>query len=102
MLCVISVFGRERSGIDAKTGRSILNGCRCLCEHYVAVFSDISSIKDSQRKVEYLASHDTFIGLLNRKQLQDHLRQALSRARRDKTKVALLFIDLDNFKTIKA
>jgi len=68
--------------------------------HYVAVFSDITSIKDSQRKVEYLATHDALTGLPNRALFHDHLRHALAQARRKKSRIALLFIDLDNFKTI--
>jgi two-component system, chemotaxis family, CheB/CheR fusion protein len=68
--------------------------------HFVAVFSDITSIKDSQRKVEYLATHDALTGLPNRALFHDHLHHALAQARRKKTRVALLFIDLDNFKTI--
>ena len=69
-------------------------------EHFVAVFSDITEIKDSQRKVEYLATHDPLTGLPNRALFLDRLRHALSQARRSKTRVALMFIDLDNFKTI--
>jgi two-component system CheB/CheR fusion protein len=69
-------------------------------EHYVAVFSDISSIKNAQRKAEYLSTHDTLTGMPNRSLFQDRLRQALAQARRTKKRVALLFIDLDNFKTI--
>lgn len=69
-------------------------------EHYVAVFSDISQIKESQRKAEYLATHDPLTGLPNRALFHDRLRHALAQARRRKSRVALLFIDLDNFKTI--
>lgn len=69
-------------------------------EHYVAVFSDISSIKDSQRKAEYLATHDSLTGLPNRALFHDRLRHAIAQARRNKSRVALLFIDLDQFKTI--
>ncbi len=69
-------------------------------QHFVAVFSDITSIKDSQRKVEYLATHDTLTGLPNRALFHDHLRHALAQARRDKSRVALIFIDLDHFKSI--
>jgi len=68
--------------------------------HFVAVFSDVTSIKDSQRKVEYLATHDALTGLPNRALFHDHLRHALAQARRKKARIALLFIDLDNFKTI--
>jgi len=69
-------------------------------EHYVAVFSDITQIKDSQRKAEYLATHDPLTGLPNRALFHDRLRHALAQARRRKSRLALLFIDLDNFKTI--
>jgi two-component system CheB/CheR fusion protein len=69
-------------------------------EHFVAVFSDISQIKESQRKVEYLATHDTLTGLPNRALFNDRLHHALAQARRQRTRLALLFIDLDNFKTI--
>ena len=69
-------------------------------EHLVAVFSDISSIRDNERKAEFLATHDTLTKLPNRSLFQDRLRQALLTARRNKEQVALLFIDLDNFKGI--
>lgn len=69
-------------------------------QHYVAIFTDISQLKDSQRKAEYLATHDPLTGLPNRTLFQDRLRHGLEQARRNKSRVALLFIDLDNFKTI--
>jgi two-component system CheB/CheR fusion protein len=69
-------------------------------EHYVAVFSDITQIKESQRKADYLATHDVLTGLPNRALFHDRLRQALAQARRKQSRVALIFIDLDNFKTI--
>lgn len=69
-------------------------------EHYIAVFTDITLIKDSQRKAEYLATHDPLTGLPNRALFHDRLRHALAQARRNKSRIALFFIDLDNFKTI--
>ena len=68
--------------------------------HYVAVFSDISQIKESQRKVEFLATHDVLTELPNRALFHDRLDHALLTMRRSGTRLALLFIDLDNFKTI--
>lgn len=69
-------------------------------EHFVAVFSDISDIKNAHRKAEYLAAHDVLTGLPNRTLFHDRLRHALAQARRKKQRVALMFIDLDNFKDI--
>ena len=66
----------------------------------VGVFSDISQITDSQRKIEYLASHDTLTGLPNRGLFQDRAKQALFQARSSGGKMALMFLDLDNFKDI--
>jgi two-component system CheB/CheR fusion protein len=68
--------------------------------HYVGVFSDISQIKNSQDKVEFLATHDVLTGLPNRALFNDRLEHALGAMRRNKSRLALLFIDLDNFKTI--
>jgi two-component system CheB/CheR fusion protein len=69
-------------------------------EHFVCVFSDISDIKNAQRKAEYLAAHDVLTGLPNRTLFHDRLRHALALARRKNTRLALMFIDLDNFKDI--
>ncbi len=68
-------------------------------EHFIAVFSDISSIKESRHKNTYLASHDGLTGLANRSQFIDILRQTLSHCRRKQLTLALLFIDIDNFKS---
>lgn len=69
-------------------------------EHFVSVFSDISDIKSAHRKAEYLAAHDVLTGLPNRTLFHDRLRHALAQARRKRERVALMFIDLDNFKDI--
>ena len=68
--------------------------------HYIGVSSDISLVKDNQRKIEYLATHDTLTELPNRALFQDRLRLALAQARHSGSRLALLFIDLDNFKAI--
>ncbi|MBW7902962.1 MAG: EAL domain-containing protein [Rhodocyclaceae bacterium] len=68
--------------------------------HYVAVFSDISERKAAQERIEYLARHDPLTGLPNRMTLADRLEQALAHAERTQTRIALLFLDLDRFKTI--
>jgi two-component system CheB/CheR fusion protein len=68
--------------------------------NYVGIFSDISVVKESQRKVEFLATHDELTGLPNRALFMDRLRQAIAHAGRGENTFAVLFIDLDNFKVI--
>ncbi|MBT2788812.1 MULTISPECIES: EAL domain-containing protein [unclassified Halomonas] len=67
---------------------------------YVAVFSDITHIKESQQHAEYLATHDALTGLPNRTLFQDRLQVAIAHARRNNQISALMFLDLDNFKSI--
>ncbi len=68
--------------------------------NFVSIFSDITAIKSSQRRIEFLATHDELTGLPNRSLLVDRLKHAVSQAKRQKQKLAILFIDLDNFKNI--
>lgn len=68
--------------------------------NYVAVFSDISTLKQSEEQLEHLATHDTLTTLPNRLLFNDRLEHALEHAKRHGTKVSLLYMDLDNFKGI--
>lgn len=61
---------------------------------------DITTMKKAEEKLNYLAKHDALTGLPNRVFFHDRLTQALQRARRNSTKIALFFIDLDHFKEI--
>jgi len=68
--------------------------------HYVAVFSDISERKANEARMQHLAHFDVLTNLPNRALFSDRLRQAIAKARRDKTRLALMFIDLDRFKPV--
>ncbi len=68
--------------------------------HYVCVYSDISKIKATEAKLEYLAKHDPLTQLPNRSLLNERLEQALAQARQHQQRVALLILDLDRFKDI--
>ncbi len=68
--------------------------------NYVGIFSDISVVKRSQQRIEYLATHDELTGLPNRMHYMDRLRVAITKAERNKTRIAVLFVDVDNFKLI--
>jgi diguanylate cyclase (GGDEF)-like protein len=64
------------------------------------VMSDITDRKALEEQLTHQALHDALTGLPNRAFFVDRLKQALSRAKRQSTKVAVLFMDLDNFKVI--
>lgn len=68
--------------------------------NFVAVFSDISSRKEAERRIEFLAHHDALTKLPNRILLRDRFSLAKAAALRSQAKIAILFIDLDNFKHI--
>ena len=61
---------------------------------------DITARKAVEKQVQFLAYYDALTGLPNRTLLQDRLAKALAGARRQKEKVAILFLDLDLFKNI--
>ena len=68
--------------------------------HYVGVFSDITTVKESQEKLDHMAHHDPLTALPNRLLFHDRLHHALQRAARDNEQLAILFIDLDRFKNV--
>ena len=68
--------------------------------NYIGVFSDISTIKQSEAELAFLAHHDPLTKLPNRLLLTSRLSQAIKRAKREDSKIAVLFLDLDRFKEI--
>jgi diguanylate cyclase (GGDEF)-like protein/PAS domain S-box-containing protein len=68
--------------------------------HYVAVLRDITERKRLENEVSQLAFFDTLTQLPNRRLFNDRLGQSLTRAQREKSSLALMFIDLDKFKPI--
>jgi diguanylate cyclase (GGDEF)-like protein len=68
--------------------------------HYIFSCLDISDRKASEEQVKYLAHHDVLTGLPNRVVAEQKLREAMERAQTTGREIAILFIDLDRFKTI--
>lgn len=73
----------------------------------VAIYRDVTArklaeqaLQDTQKRLESLAYYDSLTGLPNRRLLQDRLRQALAVADRDGTRVAVCYLDLDDFKPV--
>lgn len=68
--------------------------------NYIGSYYDISKLKHAEKKIQELAFFDQLTGLPNRVLLLDRVRQAFNANARNKSYGALLFIDLDNFKTL--
>lgn len=71
-----------------------------LVTNYVASFTDISKSKVAEEEIKHLAFYDALTDLPNRRLLMDRLKQALAASARNGKLGALMFIDLDNFKTL--
>ncbi len=66
----------------------------------MTIARDISDRKQAEARIQFLAHHDMLTHLPNRAMLLDRLQLMLNVAKRHSTQVGVLFIDLDNFKTI--
>jgi diguanylate cyclase (GGDEF)-like protein/PAS domain S-box-containing protein len=68
--------------------------------HFVGVINDVTAAKQRAFHLEHEANHDALTGLANRNLFWDRMEQALYSAKRNKSLVAIVFIDLDGFKSI--
>jgi diguanylate cyclase (GGDEF)-like protein/PAS domain S-box-containing protein len=66
----------------------------------VLLFKDVTELRGVEREMIYLASHDALTGLLNRREFEARLDQAILGARLGQREHALLYLDLDEFKVV--
>ena len=112
--CRDAVLANVRSGYERAYEAAILakDGTRIPVEfegramphqgklYRMSVVRDIRDRKAAEARIHFLAHHDTLTGLPNRALILDRLQFILAAAKRRDTHVAVLFIDLDNFKTV--
>jgi diguanylate cyclase (GGDEF)-like protein/PAS domain S-box-containing protein len=67
---------------------------------YVAVFSDITHLKEHEAELSRVAHYDALTGIPNRLLLADRMKQAIAQTSRDQTLMAVCYLDLDGFKPI--
>jgi diguanylate cyclase (GGDEF)-like protein len=67
---------------------------------WVLVFRNLSDEHRTQKRIRYLARYDALTRVPNRMEFQHRLQQAIARARRGSSRVALLYVDMDGFKDI--
>jgi diguanylate cyclase (GGDEF)-like protein/PAS domain S-box-containing protein len=97
-----TLTGRRKDGTlyEQEATISPVRGAEGVITHYVAVKRDITERLQTQARIWHLAHHDALTDLPNRVLFQDRLQQAVAQARRSGLLIAILFIDLDNFKDV--
>jgi len=83
-----------------KSRLSIIRDAALAKIGYLLVLQDVTEVKKAEENIRYMAFHDILTGLPNRISLNERLSLELARAQRNQTEVALMLLDLDNFKTI--
>jgi diguanylate cyclase (GGDEF)-like protein/PAS domain S-box-containing protein len=71
---------------------------RVIWEH--GILFDVTELKEAEARIAYMAFHDALTGLANRALFEESLGLAIGRAQRSDLGVAVLFLDLDNFKDV--
>ena len=95
------IWNRKKTGEEylvhanisvVRTGESVTN--------YIGLMNDITEASRTMARIEHMAHHDFLTGLPNRSLVEDRIRQALGRAERNRSRLAVMFIDLDKFKVV--
>lgn len=100
--CQGEVWSRRKTG-DAFAGLLTVS---CVYDRagkpikYVAIFADITPLRQHQERLERIVNFDPLTGLPNRLLLSDRLKQSLANAKRQQQALAVIYLDLDGFKEI--
>ena len=96
--CEVQFQRKDGSVYDSLTSAKLINlhGSR----HIISLTKDISNRKRMEEQIRYMANHDVLTGLPTMRLCIDRLAMAIAEATRNRTSVAVMFLDLDNFKSI--
>ncbi|MDO9238083.1 MAG: EAL domain-containing protein [Aquabacterium sp.] len=96
------VWFRRKTGalLMIKLSVSAVKSSRGRPTHFVGVFTDITQLKQTEERLAKMAHFDTLTELPNRMMIHQRLAHAVNLAQRHHTLVGVVFIDLDNFKTV--
>jgi diguanylate cyclase (GGDEF)-like protein/PAS domain S-box-containing protein len=96
------VWNRRKDGVVYAQLQTISAVCNAAgaARQYVALFSDITALKVHEGELEHIAHFDALTDLPNRVLLADRLRQGMAQVQRRGKLLAVVFLDLDGFKTI--
>jgi diguanylate cyclase (GGDEF)-like protein/PAS domain S-box-containing protein len=96
------VWNRRKNGevfVEALTITAVY-GAGGITEQYVALFSDVTTIREHQDQLEHMAHFDALTKLPNRLLLSDRIQQGLTHAERRDQTMSIIYLDLDGFKKV--
>ncbi len=96
------IWNKKKSGEEYPEWLSIsaIKDEKGVVSEYIGVFTDITHRKEADEKIWHQANYDVLTDLPNRALLVDRANAALQRAQRERTAMALMFVDLDHFKHV--
>ncbi len=95
----VLITSRKNEVVVEHSAAPIMND-KGLLDGVVMVFDDVTSAHRMARKLEHQASHDALTGLVNRREFENRITEALVTAKQDVKSHALLYLDLDQFKIV--
>ena len=96
----VSLLGRDGSTCAIRDSSAPIHNSEGRLVGWVVVFHDVSQIQEMAQKLSWQASHDALTGLVNRREFEQRLAGLIEGARTGEKQHAMLYMDLDNFKTV--
>jgi diguanylate cyclase (GGDEF)-like protein/PAS domain S-box-containing protein len=96
----LSLLGRQGNTCLVRESHAPIRGRSGNAVGQVIVFHDVGQIEEMAQKLTWQASHDPLTGLVNRREFERRMGGVLESARSDNKEHAVLYMDLDNFKTV--
>jgi len=96
------IWNRRKSGelFAEMLNISAVRDAHGQTQNYVALFSDITALKQHESELEHIAHYDVLTGLPNRVLLGDRMQQAMAQSARRQQQVGVVYLDLDGFKSV--
>ena len=91
---------KEGAVIPTWTSITVIKDKKNIIKNHIYIMTDLTGRKEIEDKILYLSNYDALTGLPNRVLFFDRLEQSIASARRFNKKFALIYLDIDRFKTI--
>jgi len=96
----VRLIGRDGNSCAIRDSSAPIHGSDGVPIGRVVVFHDVSQIQEMAQQLTWQASHDALTGLVNRREFERQLAELVGSAKNEDKQHALMYLDLDNFKTV--